>query len=196
MQRSEPLHRSHVLRDAAEGASHARRHVEGLPEPLRELPGGGEAEHGNDPSAQQGPEDLAFDLPRHLPVPGPRKPRLLAQDPCVQRPGAPAPGSIPSSSTNAAAGLTERLQRLRLPAASVERQHSERADPLPQRRRRGERLELADHLAMEAELDVGSDPLFERVEPQLLQSSDLTLGELLPRQVAERRAAPERERRA
>ena len=48
---------------------------------------------------------------------------------------------------------------------------------------------------MEAELDVGGDPLLERVEPQLFQPPDLALRELLARQVGEGGAAPERERR-
>ena len=45
---------------------------------------------------------------------------------------------------------------------------------------------------METELDVGGDPLLERIEPQLLEPSDLSLRELLARQVGERRTPPER----
>ena len=69
------------------------------------------------------------------------------------------------------------------------------AQPAHAAARRSERLELADDLTVEAELDVGVDALLERIEPQLLQAPDLALRELLAREIGERRAPPERERR-
>jgi hypothetical protein len=44
-----------------------------------------------------------------------------------------------------------------------------------------EGLELADDVAVPPELEVGLDPLLERDDPQLLQSPDLRLRELLER---------------
>ena len=57
-----------------------------------------------------------------------------------------------------------------------------------------ERLELADDVAVSAELEVGVDPLLERDEPQLLEPADLRLREVVERELRERRASPERER--
>ena len=47
---------------------------------------------------------------------------------------------------------------------------------------------------MVPERELGVDPLLDRDEPQLLEPLDLAAGELLVREVAERVAAPERER--
>ena len=128
-------------------------------------------------------------------MPAGREPGLLPQDPGVQllqlRPGLDS-----ELRDEGGARVAECLERLRLSAAAVKREHAERADPLAQRRRCGEGLELSDHLPVEAELDVGRDALLERVEPQLLQATDLALGELLARQIRERGAAPEGEGRA
>ena len=46
---------------------------------------------------------------------------------------------------------------------------------------------------MQPELDVRGDSLLERIEPQLLQAPDLSLRELLAREVSQRGASPERE---
>ena len=59
---------------------------------------------------------------------------------------------------------------------------------------RDERLELADDVAVAAELEVGVDPLLDRDEAQLLEPADLRLRQVVERELGERRAAPERER--
>ena len=59
-----------------------------------------------------------------------------------------------------------------------------------------ERLQLGDELAPRPELEVGVDPLLERVQPQLLEPADLALREALELEIGERRPAPERERLA
>ena len=58
-----------------------------------------------------------------------------------------------------------------------------------------QRLELADHLRVAAERELGLDQLLVRSHPLVLQARDLALGERLVGEVVERRAAPERERR-
>ena len=89
-----------------------------------------------------------------------------------------------------------RLQRLGLTPRSVEREHQLAPQALPQRVLRDQRLELADELSAAAELEVGVDPLLERLQAQLLEPADLGLGERLEGEVGERWAAPQRERLA
>ena len=59
-----------------------------------------------------------------------------------------------------------------------------------------EPLELRDELVVTPESQIGLDALLDRREPQLLQPRRPVLGESLVREVAERRAAPQRERRS
>ena len=87
------------------------------------------------------------------------------------------------------------LQGLRLPARTIQREHELPPERLAQRVVADERLELADHVAVAAELEVGVDPLLAGDEPQLLEASDLRLREVVERELGERRAAPELERR-
>ena len=53
-----------------------------------------------------------------------------------------------------------------------------------------ERLELADHSSVPAELQVGVDAVLDRREVRFLQARDFALGEAFVREVAERLAAP------
>ena len=85
-------------------------------------------------------------------------------------------------------------ERLGLPPRAVQREHELPARALPQRVLLHEPLELADHLRVTPECEVGVDPVLERGEPQLLEAGDHRLGERLEGEVAERRAAPQRER--
>ena len=85
------------------------------------------------------------------------------------------------------------LERLRLTARPIERQHQLAAQALPERVLGNERLELADELGVAAEREVRFDPPLERPEEQLLEACDLPLGEL-QRELAQRRPAPEGER--
>ena len=57
-------------------------------------------------------------------------------------------------------------------------------------------LELRDGVRVAAELELGIDPLLERVEPLLLEAADLVLGERLGRELDERGPPPAGERLA
>src|SRR5215217_5842069 len=59
-----------------------------------------------------------------------------------------------------------------------------------------EPLELGHELGVAAEDEVGLDPLLERGQPQLLETRDLSLCEGLERDVRERGAVPQSERRS
>ena len=63
------------------------------------------------------------------------------------------------------------LERLRLPAAAVERHHQLAAQPLPQRMRGHERLQLRDQLRVMAERELRVEPLLDRAHAQRLQPS-------------------------
>jgi hypothetical protein len=68
-------------------------------------------------------------------------------------------GSIPSSSTSVRARGLVGLERLRLPARAIERQHQLPAQPLAQRLLGDQRLQLADQLAVAAAGQIGLDPV-------------------------------------
>src|SRR5262249_12541473 len=87
------------------------------------------------------------------------------------------------------------IERFRLAARAVERQHELSAQPLPQRMLGYEGLELADQVRMAGQRKVGFDSLLEDGQPQVLESGDLTLRERLVRDVGEGRSTPQRERR-
>ena len=87
-----------------------------------------------------------------------------------------------------------RLERLRLSARPVEREHQLAAEALPQRMLADERLEIADELAVTAEGELGLCALLLEREPELLQPTDLALCERLVRKLRQRLAAPERKR--
>ena len=86
------------------------------------------------------------------------------------------------------------VERLGLPAGAVERSHERRAEPLAQRVRLHEHLELGDELGVVPERQVGFDAPLEGAQPELFESSDLRLRERLVRQVGERGPSPEAER--
>ena len=94
------------------------------------------------------------------------------------------------------ARLAVGVQRLGLAAGAIERQHALRVQPLVQRMRADQRLELADHLVVAAFCQVGVDRLLGRAHAQLVQPSDLGGGERLVGHVGERLAVPQRERLA
>ena len=75
-------------------------------------------------------------------------------------------------------GLPVRLKRLRLPARAVEREHQLAAQPLLQRVRGHQRLQLADQLGALPESQVGFDAVREHRSPQLLQPPGFRLREL------------------
>ena len=83
-----------------------------------------------------------------------------------------------------------RVERLRLPARAVERQHELAAERLAERVLANERLELAHDVTVPAELEIRLDPLLVRDESQLLEPADLGL-----REVARTRTRPAQEPR-
>ncbi len=95
----------------------------------------------------------------------------------------------------AAARVLVGLQRVRLAIAAVQREHELPAQALAVRVRGDQRLELADHLRVAPQRELGLDQQLVRSHPLVLQARDLALGEGLVGEVVERRAAPERERR-
>jgi hypothetical protein len=95
-----------------------------------------------------------------------------------------------------AAGVLVGTQRLGLPPASVEGQHQLATKTLAERMLRGEPLEFAHHLGMALPLEVGLESFLEAVEPQLLESCDLVLGEAVEGDVGEGSPTPQAERRS
>src|SRR6266496_1756047 len=88
------------------------------------------------------------------------------------------------------------LQSLGLAPRAVEGDHQLAAQPLAERMLDDESLELGDKCLVLGEGQFRFDPFLERSEPQLFKPLDLDLCEGLEREVAERRASPERERLA
>ncbi len=86
------------------------------------------------------------------------------------------------------------LERLGLPAAAIERDHQLAAQPLAERVRGDQRLELADERRVPAQRELGVDPLLERCNAQLVQPRRFAPRELLLVEIGERRTAPEGER--
>ena len=102
------------------------------------------------------------------------------------------PGSIPSSSTSVRRGV--RLQRVRLPARAVEREHDLAAQALAQRVLGDQRLELGHDGVVIAEREVSVDALLERDDAKLFEPARLGFGIRLVRDLGVRRPAPQRER--
>ena len=152
-----------------------------------------EPEHGDDPAREQRTEDLRVVVGVGASRAGRRDARLVAQDlrlePLELRAGLDA-----QLLDEARAGVLVGVERFRLPARAVEREHELAAERLAERVLSDQRLELADDVAVPPELEIRLDPLLERDESKLLEPSDLGLRELLERELGERRAAPELER--
>ena len=85
------------------------------------------------------------------------------------------------------------IERLGLPAAAIERKHQLPSQPLAQRVGGDEHLELAHHLGVAPQRQIGLDPLLERGEAKFVEPRDLGLRERLVREVGERRTTPERQ---
>ena len=86
-------------------------------------------------------------------------------------------------------------ERVRLSAGPVERQHQLAMRLLPEWVLRDQPLELGDGLGMPPQRQVGVDAVFETPEPCLVEPRGSGSREVLVRDVCQRRAAPERERR-
>ena len=92
-----------------------------------------------------------------------------------------------------AARVLVRGERLCLPPGAVEREHELAAQPLAKRRRRDERLELADEVGVPPGGEVGLDPVLERRGPELDEARRLEPRELAV-DVGQGRPVPQRER--
>jgi hypothetical protein len=90
-------------------------------------------------------------------------------------------------------GVPERLQRLRLPAAAIEREHALTVQPLAQRVLADQVVELAEHRVVSPAGQRGVDRRLARLQPEVLEPPDLGCGERLVGKVVERRPAPQRE---
>lgn len=86
--------------------------------------------------------------------------------------------------------LLVRLERVHLPSRPVESEHEQAARTLAERMPAHELLQLGHELLVEAELQIGLDPVLERLHVQLCQAFRLAFGERLVRQLRQRRAAP------
>ena len=83
------------------------------------------------------------------------------------------------------------LERVRLAAAAVEREHQLAPQTLAQRMLGDAGLELGDDRAVASELDGRLESPLDGLETKLLEAPDLALGEVHERELGEGRAAPE-----
>ena len=91
-----------------------------------------------------------------------------------------APGSIPSCSTSTSRASPVGLQRLRLAAAAIQRQHQLPVQALAPRMLARQPPQLGDQLGVAPGGQVGLDAHLERGQPQLLQPRDLGRRERRP----------------
>jgi hypothetical protein len=92
------------------------------------------------------------------------------------------------------ARVAVRRERVGLPARAIQRQHQLAREALPQRMRPERRGELPDDLGMPAVGELAPEPPLDGGQAQLLEPRDLALGEVVEREVVERRTAPQRQR--
>ena len=159
---------------------------------LRQVARAVETDHRHDPAGEHGPDDLAFLVRRNRCV-GHGKPRLVAENLRLETLELWA-GLDPELVDEAGACILVHLQGLCLPARTIQREHQLSPERLAKRVVADECLELADDVAVAPELEVGVDSLPMDDEPQLFESPDLRLREVVKRELGERRPAPERER--
>ena len=93
------------------------------------------------------------------------------------------------------AARPHRLEGVRLSTRPIQRDHQVRAQPLAQRMLGHQGLELADEFFSAAIGQLGRQPLLDRLQPELLQTGDLALGELVEAVVRQWLTSPQRQRR-
>jgi hypothetical protein len=118
---------------------------------------------------------------------------LLAQDRLLDRPQARSRFEAQLLDV-VAPRFPIRLQRLSLAAGAVEGEHELAAQPFAERVLGDESLQLRDQRRASADAELRLDALLERGEPQLLEAFDLHPRERFEGEVAERPAAPQRQR--
>src|SRR5205823_14556530 len=136
-------------------------------------------------------EDAAASGPPHLAV----ERRILAEDGALELLQRAARLDAELVDQHAAA-LAVDGQRVDLPAAAIEGEHQVAAQPLAQRLVAYECRQLTHQLLVAAELELGRDAPFERVEPQIGQATGGREGERLACELGERLTAPQAERLA
>ena len=189
VERPRPLHRRDVLGDAREIDRAIVRYLEGPGEMLSEITRPVETDHGHDPTREKGFDDLSL-LVRRRRVVGHTQAGLVPQDLRLDLLELGA-GLDPELVDEAGACILVHLQGLGLPARTIQREHQLSAEGLSERMLGDEGFELADHIALASELEVGVDPLAADDEPQLLEASDLCLREVVECELGQSGTAPE-----
>ena len=192
VQRPRALHRRHVLRDAGEvdGPVVGNRKRRG--EVLGEVAGAVEADDGHDPTGEKGPHDLALLVRRCTDRPR-CEARFVAEDLRLE-PLELRAGLDSEFVDEAGACILVHLQGLRLPARTIQREHELPAERLAKRMLADEPFQLADHVAVTTELEVGVDLLPAGDEPKLLEPTGLRLREVVERELRQCRPTPQGER--
>ena len=85
-------------------------------------------------------------------------------------------------------------QRLDLTPGAIQRQHELRTRALPERMRIDRPFELTDDLLVASERELRIDAVFDRGDAQLLETGGLGAGEVVVRELGERRTAPQPQR--
>ena len=197
VQRADPVAGGDRLRDVREPAP-VGVELEALGEQRRELVAGNAADswaqHGHEAAGSEGSDHLVVViLERGRGHPNERP--LLTEDRAVQ--GLELrPWFDPELLDECPARIVIGRERLGLAAAPVEREHQLTPEPLAQRLRADERLELRDELGVRPKLEIGGNPLLEHAQAQVLEPLDLRLRERLQLEIGERRTSPEPERLA
>ena len=89
-----------------------------------------------------------------------------------------------------------RVERIRLTTGRIQGAHQLAREPLAQRMLGDERLDLRRHARVVAQLELRLEPVLGRSEPQRLEPRGGRRSEGVPRELAERRPAPQSERLA
>ena len=191
VERSRPLHRCHVLGDACEIDGAIVRHLERPGEMLGEIASAVETDHRNDATGQQRLHDLTLFIARRGAI-GHGETGLVSENFGLEALELGA-GLDPELVDEAGASVLVHLEGLGLPASAIEREHQLPPERLAQRVLAGERLQLADDIAVTAEVQVSLDPLPVRDQAKFLEPADLGLREIVECKLRERRPAPEPE---
>ena len=197
VERPDPVSGRNRLRDVRE-APILGPELEPLGQQARELVAGdagrSRAEHGNEPAGSQGAHHLVVViLDRGLGDADERP--LLTQDRAVERLEL-GTRLDPELLHERVARVAVRGERVGLPSRPVQREHQLRAESFPQRMPRDEQLQFRHEVGVDPELEIGGDPVLEYAQPQILQTVDVVLREVLQLRVGKRPASPESKRLA
>ena len=147
VERPGALHRRDVLRDSSEIERPVVGHVERARQMSRQVAGAVEAEDGNDPTGQQGLDDLGLLVRCGRSGPRSREACLVPEDLRLEplQLGARLDAQLVDEPISS---LLVDLERLHLAARAIEREHQLPARGLAQRVLAHERLELPDDVAV------------------------------------------------